>query len=160
VQIVAGALQLFTGVRQTCRVARCRARCGVDRGQHLRDLGGHARADAIEPIRDAAWRKIRVVNPLDVGFFERAFLRQRVVDGGVKSRAVAGGVLIPDLEIARRRRQAERADLLERDLGEGECTFVLVAWHGHSSLAIQLKIGTRFHSTTGCTECAEPKSKR
>jgi hypothetical protein len=103
-------------------------------GEHLRDLGGHARADAIEPIGDAARRQVGVVNLLDVGFRERAFLRQRVVDGAVEPRAVAGGVLIPDFEIARRSGQAERADLLERDLCEGECTFVLVAWHGHRSL--------------------------
>jgi hypothetical protein len=64
---------------------------------------------------------VRLVNPLDVGFFERALLRQRIVDGAVEIRIVAGGVLIPDLEIARRSGQAERADLLKRDLGEGEC---------------------------------------
>ena len=125
-QIVAGALQLFARVRETCGITRRGTRGGVDRGQHLCDLGGHTRADAIEPIRDAAGRQVRVVNPLNVGFFERAFLRQRVVDGAVEPGAVAGGVLIPDLEIARRRWQAQRADLLERDLGEGECTFVLV----------------------------------
>src|SRR5580693_10404038 len=44
------------------------------------------------------------------------------------------------VKIARRCGQTERPDLLKRDLGEGECTFVLVAWHGHSSLQIQPKI--------------------
>jgi hypothetical protein len=103
----------------------------------LRDFGGHARTDAIEPVGAAAGRQTRVVNPLDIGFFERTFLRERIVDGAVEPGVIAGGVLILDFEIARRRGQAERANLLERDLGEGECTFVLVAWHGHSSLPIK-----------------------
>jgi hypothetical protein len=50
---------------------------------------------------------------------ERAFLRELLVDRVVERRVAAGGVLIPDLEIARRGRLAERANLLKRDLGEG-----------------------------------------
>jgi len=105
----------------------------VDHVQHLLDLAGHARAERIEPVADAAGRKVGVVDMIDVGFAERASLRQRFVDRPIEFGRVAGGVLIPNFKISRRRRLAQCLDLSERDLGKNKCPFVLVAGHGHRS---------------------------
>ena len=69
----------------------------------------------------------------DIGFAERAFLRQRFVDRPIEFGRVAGGVLIPNFKISRRCRLAQCLDLSERDLGKNKCPFVLVAGHGHRS---------------------------
>jgi hypothetical protein len=63
-QVVAGALQLFAGVGEACRVPGGGAGGGVDGGEHLSDFGSHARADAVEPIGRAAGRQISVVRSM------------------------------------------------------------------------------------------------
>ena len=70
-------------------------------------------------------RDVGGVDLLEIGVGQRAVLRQRLVDGLIERRVVAGRVGVPDLVIARRCRLAQRLDLAERDLGERHRAFVL-----------------------------------
>jgi hypothetical protein len=73
------------------------------------------------------------VNLLEVGLVERALLLQRLVDRAVERRIIAGRVIVPDFEIARRSRLRQGANLAERNLGKRKRSFVLFARHGHGS---------------------------
>ena len=126
----------------------------------LRDFADHARADVVEPSVTRPG-KVGIVDLLDVGFVELAFLRQRLVDGSIESRIVSRGVLIPDLEIARRCGLPERPDLLKRDFGEGQCTFVLVACTALALLRFNLKYrDTLSQHDVAVRNARKPKSKR
>ena len=71
---------------------------------------------------------------------QRAVALERLVDGLVERRIVAGRVGVPDLVIARDSGLAQRLDLPERDLGERQRAFVLVACAVISSFRSKLKL--------------------
>src|SRR5580700_4537686 len=63
---------------------------------------------------------------VDVVFAERAVACQDVVDRLIQRRIIAGGIAVPDFEMARGSRLAQRLDLSKGDLRECHRAFVIV----------------------------------
>ncbi len=136
---VLGALKACGRVGQARRVVGRRAGGGVDGVQNLFDLAEHARVDGVDAIGRPAGRDIGGVNLFEIGLAERAFLLERLIDQLVERRIIAGGVVVPDFEIARGGGLGERLDLAQCDVGECERPFVLVAGHSHEVSPIALE---------------------
>ena len=140
---VVGLRELLARGRQALRIAARRSRRGVDRRHDLLDLVEHARADGIDALAETGVGNVGVVDLVEIGFAQRAILRQRFVDLLIERLIVAGRVMIPDFKIARRGRLAQCLDLPERGLREGERPFVLVCGHVHRLSPIALGIPNR-----------------
>ena len=75
----------------------------------------------------------------EVGLRERAFFLECLVDDLIERRIVTGRVVVPDFVVARRSELGQGADLTERDFGERNRPFVLVAGHVHVFAPIALE---------------------
>ena len=126
--------ELLRDVGEIFGIARRAAGGGADHRHHLLDLVHHLRADAIDALGEAAWRKIGFVDLLDVGVAQRAVARQHLVDHLVQRRIVAGRVGVPDLEMTRRSRLPQCSDLTESNFRERHRAFVIVGRDGHTLL--------------------------
>ena len=123
---VLGGAEALRRVREAFGVVRRRADRGVDHRHDLLDLVDDLAADIVDAVGEAGGREIGLVDLVDVGGGQRAVARERLVDGLIERRIVAGRVGVPDFVIARIGGLAQRLDLSERDLGERQRAFVLV----------------------------------
>jgi hypothetical protein len=130
-RLVGGDAELLGHVDEAFGVVRGGAGGGADHRHDLLDLAHHLRADAVDAVGEAVRRDVGLVDLVDVGFAERAVARQELVDHLIQRGIIAGGVVVPDFEMTRCGRLAQRPDLTESNLSERHRAFVLIGVNSH-----------------------------